>query len=58
MIRLMVTNHSRKTTPNEEKKRMDTTVWNNAEKILEAAEADVLEFFDWYGPLLFTSTIC
>ena len=37
---------------------MDPTIWNNAEKILEAAEADVLQLFDWYGPLLFKSTIC
>ena len=58
MIRLMVTNSSRKTTPNEEKKRVDTIVWNKTEKMLEDAEADVLELFDWYGSLLFLSTIC
>ena len=58
VIHLVVTNHSRKTTPNEEKKRMDTILWNKAEKILEDAEADVLELFDWYGPLFFMSTIC
>ena len=29
---------------------MDTIVWNKAEKIVEDAEADVLELFDWYGP--------
>ena len=58
MIRLIVTNYSRKTTPNEKNKRPDITEWNNAEKILEAAEADVLELFDWYGSLFFISTIC
>ena len=47
MIRLTTTNYGRKTTPNEEKKRMDTMVWNKAERILEDAEADVLELFDW-----------
>ena len=47
MIRHTITNYSRKTAPNEEKKRMDTMVWNTAEKMLEVAEADVLELFDW-----------
>ncbi len=51
-------NYSRKTSPNEEKKRMDTIVWNKAEKILEDAEAHVLELFDWYGTLPFISTVC
>ena len=58
MIHLTVTKYTRKTTPNEEKKHMDTIVWNKTEKILEDAEADVLELFDWYGPLLFISIIC
>ena len=47
MIHLTITNCSRKTTPNEENKRIDTILWNKAEKILEDAEADVLELFDW-----------
>ena len=47
MIGLAMINYSRKTTPNEEKKRIDTTVWNKAEKMLEDAEADVLLLFDW-----------
>ena len=47
MIRLTITDYGRKTTPNEKKKRTDTTVWNYAEKNLEVADADVLELFDW-----------
>ena len=47
MIHLIVTENNRKTTPNEDKRRMDIIVWNKAEKILEDAEADVLELFDW-----------
>ena len=58
MLRPIVTNYSRKTTPNEEKKRIDSLVWNRTEQIVEDAQADVLELFDWYGPLLFKSTIC
>lgn len=47
MTDLTITDYSRKTTPNEKKKRIDTIVWNKAEQLMEDAEADVLELFDW-----------
>ena len=44
---LAFTNSASKTSPNDEKKRVDTIVWNKTEKVLEDAEADILELFDW-----------
>ncbi|MCJ1396466.1 hypothetical protein MMC18_009356 [Xylographa bjoerkii] len=36
------------TSPNDKKKRFDGLVWNMTEELLKAAEADVLEIFDWH----------
>lgn len=32
----------------DEKRRLDPLVWNKAQALLEDAEGDVLEIFDWY----------
>ena len=33
--------------PYERDKKIDSLVWNKTEQLLEDAEADVLEIFDW-----------
>lgn len=41
------THNCRQTPSNDKKKYLDKIVWNKTESLLEPAEADVLELFDW-----------
>ncbi len=47
----LIANWCRQNSPNDSRndkeKRLDVLVWNKTEKLLMAAEADVLEIFDW-----------
>ena len=47
ILRRLLADSTRQTSPNDKNKRLDSLVWNQTEQILMPAEADVLEVFDW-----------
>ena len=51
----IITDLCRHTSPNDhrdaKRRQRNSLVWNKTEKLLQDAEADVLEIFDWYADL-------